>query len=73
MITCLIYLLIWVIVAVIVLYIIEVALGAVIALPSPVYILIRCLVALLILLWVLSCVGLLPGAPFGGAPHDLRR
>lgn len=58
LIPCLINLIILVIIAVIVLYVLEVALQPFLALPPPVYTLIRLLIGLLLLLWVLNCLGL---------------
>jgi hypothetical protein len=55
--SCLIYLVILVILCVIVLYVLEVALAPFISLPSPVYMLIRLLVGLLVLLYFLECIG----------------
>lgn len=62
MLTCLIYLIIWVIIAVIILWIGEMLITQFIALPPPVFMLIRVLVGLLVLLAFLNCVGLLGGA-----------
>lgn len=62
MLTCLIYLIIWCIIAIIVLYIFETVVAMFIALPSQVFVLIRLLVGLLVLLAFLNCVGLLGGA-----------
>jgi hypothetical protein len=63
---CLIPLIIWVIVAVIVLYSLEVALAFFLTLPPPVYMLLRLLIGLLVLLEFLACTGLLNG---GFDPH----
>ncbi len=55
--SCLVYLIIVVIIAVIVLYILEAVLAPFIALPPPVYMLIRLLVGLLVLIYFLDCIG----------------
>lgn len=57
---CVLWLLVWAIVAAIVLYILGIALAQVAPLPAQIVMLVRCLVALVVLLWFLSCVGLLP-------------
>ena len=54
---CLIQLVIVVIVAVIILYVLEVALSPFIPLPQPVYVLLRLLIGLLVLLFFLDCIG----------------
>jgi len=59
-----------VIIAVIVIYIIETALAAVFPMPPPIYALIRLLVGLLILLWLLGCLGIFPGV--GGHSYNFR-
>jgi hypothetical protein len=69
MILCLIWLLIYCIVGIIILYIVETALKMIAEVPAQVYILLRLLGLLLILLWFLSCVGVLPHAgPLGRMP-----
>ena len=60
MLHCLVFLLIYAIVAVLVVYILELILGQLISAPPPIGLLIRCLVALLVLIWFLNCAGLLP-------------
>lgn len=64
MIECLISVVIVVIVAVIVLYILQFALNAVIALPPPVWQLVRLLVGLLVLLYALRCFGIFGDGPY---------
>jgi hypothetical protein len=61
MIECLIYLILYCIVAIIVLYVIETLLALFVVLPPPVPILLRLLGALLVLLALLQCLGLLSG------------
>jgi hypothetical protein len=69
MILCLIWFLIYCIIGVIILYIAATALKMIAEVPPQVYILLRLLVMLLILLWLLSCVGLLPHVgPIGRMP-----
>ena len=63
MLECLIMTIIWAIVALIVVYILELILAQFVALPGQVIILIRLLVALLLLLYVLACTGLLAWPP----------
>ena len=65
MLECLVYLIVWVIIAVIVLYILESVLAPFIALPPPVYMLIRLLIGLLVLIAFLNCIGFLGGSPHG--------
>lgn len=60
MITCLIWLIVWCIVAVIVVYAVETLLGLWMTLPPAVFVLIRLLAGLLVVLGVLSCLGMLP-------------
>ena len=62
MIQCLILLVIYCIVAVIVLYVIETVLGLFLALPPQVFVLLRCLAALLVLVPLLQCLGVLSGS-----------
>ena len=73
MIGCLISLIIVVIVAVILLYVFEAIVGVFLALPPPVYMLIRLLIGLLVLLYALQCLGsmgLFPGFNgFGPYPY----
>lgn len=57
MIVCFIGLIIWVIIALIVLYILEAVLAPLITLPPPVMMLIRLLIGLLVLLYFLQCLG----------------
>lgn len=68
MIGCLITLIIWCIVAIIVLYVFEYLIAQFIALPPPVFVLIRLLVGLLVLLMFLECIGLVGG---GGLRYPL--
>ena len=56
MIECLIWLLIYVLIAVLVVYIIEQAVGALYPLPGKVWQLLRLIVALLVLLYGLQCL-----------------
>ena len=56
MLECLIWLIVAVIIAVIVLLILETAIGALIQLPPPVFVLLRLLVGLLVLLYALDCL-----------------
>jgi hypothetical protein len=63
MLSCLVYLIIWIIVALIVLYIIETLLAQFLPLPPPVIMLIRLLFGLLVLIAVLNCIGIFPGGP----------
>ena len=65
MLDCFIWLIIYVIISIIVLYIVEVILQQFPILPPPVFVLIRLLVGLLIVLWLLSCLGVLVGTPGG--------
>lgn len=66
MLSCLVYLIIWVIVALIVIYIIEAVVGQFLTLPPPIMMLIRLLIGLLVLIAALNCLGLLDmGLPFG--------
>ena len=65
MLVCFIWLIIYVIISIIVLYIVEVILQQFPILPPPVFVLIRLLVGLLIVLWLLSCLGVLVGTPGG--------
>ncbi len=69
LIPCLIWLLVYAIIAVIVIYIFEMILNMIFgaALPPQIFMLIRLLFVLLILVWFLGCVGLLSG------PHMLGR
>jgi hypothetical protein len=53
---CLISLIIVVIVAVIVIYVLEQVVGAFLALPPPVWMLVRLLIGLLVLLYALGCL-----------------
>ncbi|CAN5814026.1 hypothetical protein BH20PSE1_BH20PSE1_01030 [soil metagenome] len=69
MLDCLVYLLIWVIVALIVIYIIEAVVGQFLTLPPPIMMLIRLLVGLLVLIAALNCLGLLNM----GFPTPMRR
>lgn len=59
---CLIWLVISCIVAVMVLYVLETVLGLFLALPSQVFVLLRCLAALLVLVTLLQCLGVLSGS-----------
>lgn len=59
MLECLVVLIVWVIVALIVLYVIETVLRPFIALPPQILMLIRLLVGLLVLIAALDCIGLL--------------
>mgnify|MGYP001563698259 CR=1 FL=1 len=61
MLACLIMLVIYCIVAVILVYIVETLLGLFIALPAQIPVLIRCFAALLVLVALLNCLGLLSG------------
>lgn len=70
MLECLIYLIIWVIVALIVLYVIEMVLKPFIALPPPIMMLIRLLIGLLVLLACLDCLGLTRVGMFPGRMHQ---
>jgi hypothetical protein len=70
MLDCVIYLIIYCIVAVIGLYVVEVVLQQFCALPPKILVLVRLLIGLLLLLWLLGCVGLLTGTP--GGPWRLR-
>ena len=56
---CIIYLLIYVIVAIIALYVLEQAVGSLVSLPPPVWHLIRITVALIVLLRSWSCISAL--------------
>jgi hypothetical protein len=67
MITCLITLIIYAIVCVILAWIIETLLNTFLAPPPPIIALIRCLFGLLLLVWVLDCIGIVPGV-FRGHP-----
>ena len=58
---CLIWLVISCLIAVIMLYVIETVLGLFLALPSQVFVLMRCLAALLVLMTLLQCLGVLSG------------
>lgn len=59
MLTCLVYLIVWVIVALIVVYVIELIVGQFLTLPPPIGLLIRALVGLLVLIAALECLGFL--------------
>lgn len=61
MLECLVMLIVYVIIALIVLYILEAALAPFFPLPSPVIVLIRLLIGLLVLIAFLNCTGLLGG------------
>ena len=61
MLGCLVTLIVWVIVAVIILYVLEQVLAPFFPLPPPVYMLIRLLIGLLILIEFLGCIGFLGG------------
>jgi hypothetical protein len=65
MLECLVMLIVWVIIAIIVLYILETVLAPFISLPPPVYMLIRLLIGLLVLIAFLNCCGF-----FGAVGHD---
>jgi hypothetical protein len=70
MLECLVMLIVWVIIAVIVLYILESVLAPFIALPAPVYMLIRLLIGLLVLIAFLNCCGFLGGSGHGSFGLD---
>ena len=61
MLDCLIWLVILCIVAVIVLYVVETVLTSFVTLPAQVFVLLRCLGALLVLVALLQCLGVLSG------------
>ena len=61
MIECVIAIVVYAIIAVILLYVVETLLGLWGALPAQVYVLIRLLAALLLLVYLLGCLGLMPG------------
>lgn len=60
---CLIWLLVYGIIGAIFLYIVELLLGHFGALPPPIPVLIRALVAVILLVWLLWCLGLLAEGP----------
>ena len=62
MLDCLIWLVILCIVAVIVLYVVETMLTSFVTLPAQVFVLLRCLAALLVLVALLQCLGVLSGS-----------
>lgn len=68
MLSCLVSILIWCIVAAIILYAIEAVLGSFLPLPPQVILLVRLLIGLLVLLALLDCAGLL----HMGFPRPLR-
>ncbi len=72
MLECLIYLIVWVIIAVIVLYVLESVLAPFITLPPPVYMLIRLLIGLLVLIAFLNCTGLVGGMGHYGLDFGRR-
>ena len=61
MLDCLIWLVILCIVAVIVLYVVETVLTSFVTLPAQVFVLLRCLAALLVVVALLQCLGVLSG------------
>lgn len=61
MLACLVSLIIWVIVALIIIYIIELLVGQFLPLPPPIMMLVRVLIGLLVLIAALDCFGLLGG------------
>jgi len=61
MVSCLVTLIIYCIVAVVLLWVIETILASFLAPPPPIINLIRCLAVLLILVWMLDCLGIVPG------------
>jgi hypothetical protein len=63
MVTCLIWLLIYAIIATIVLYVIEAVLVTWPGLPPLVTVLLRALVALVLVLWIVQCLGFLAHPP----------
>jgi hypothetical protein len=72
---CLISLIIVVIVAVIVIYVLEQVIGAFLALPPPVWMLVRLPIGLLVLLYALNCLsasGVLQGFGGWGGPYGYR-
>lgn len=58
MLECLVYLIVWVIVALIVLYVIELLVGQFLPLPPQIMMLIRVLLGLIVLIACLECLGL---------------
>lgn len=68
MLECLVFLIVWVIVALIVVYAVELLVGQFLPLPPPIIMLIRLLIGLLVLIAALKCLGLLSG----GFPPFLR-
>jgi hypothetical protein len=61
MLECLVFLIVWVIVALIVVYAVELLVGQFLPLPSPIIMLIRLLIGLLVLIAALKCLGLFSG------------
>jgi hypothetical protein len=62
MLECLIVLIVYVIIAVIVLWVLETVIASFgVAVPPPITTLIRLLLVLLVLIWFLNCIGLLGG------------
>lgn len=59
MLNCIVFLLVWCIVALIVIYVLEMILSQFLTLPPPVTMLIRLLIGLLVLIAALNCLGLL--------------
>lgn len=57
MLECLVYLIVWVIIAVIVLYVVEILVAQFFSIPPPVMMLVRLLVGLLVLIACLDCIG----------------
>lgn len=65
MLECLVQLLVWVILALIIIYVIELLVAQFLPLPPPIVMLIRLLAGLLVLIAALDCIGLLHmGLPF---------
>jgi len=71
MLACLMWLIVYCLIAVIVVYIVETLLGLWVAFPPAVFVLIRLLAALIVLLLILGCLGLMP--PLQGTPPPLLR
>ena len=61
MLECLVSLLIWVILALVIIYVIETLVSQFLPLPPPIVMLIRLLIGLLVLIAALDCIGLLHG------------
>jgi hypothetical protein len=69
MLECLVFLVVWCIVALIIVYVIELLVGQFLPLPAPIIALIRVLIGLLVLIAALDCLGILHmPLPFRGRP-----